>query len=183
VGHPRVAGCPPSRKAKEYRMESFHGYMNEYRKQLGKGAIQLAYRGLMEYIMDLRTHFKTSYPDYVVSGSIYYGYMDMTYFSFFPKSLKDRNLKIAIVFLHEAFRFEVWLAAYNKQVQAKYWKSFKESGWDKYHLVPTTSGADSILEYVLVDTPNFGDLNILTNQIERGTLEFIKDVDGFLSGH
>ena len=90
-------------------MESFHEFVNEYRKQLEKGAIQKAYKGLMEYIMTLRTHFKNKYPDYLVSGSIYYGYMDMTYFAFSPKSLKDRNLKIAIVFVYNPFRFEVWL--------------------------------------------------------------------------
>ena len=161
-------------------MESFHENMNEYRKQLEKGAIQEAYKGLMEYIMDLRTHFKNKYPDYFVSGSIYYGYMDMTYFSFFPKSLKLRKLKIAIVFLHETFRFEVWLAGVNKQVQTKYWKLIKESDWNKYHIVSTTKGVDSIIEYVLVDNPDFSDLDTLTKEIESGTLKFIKDVESFL---
>jgi len=164
-------------------MVSFQEYMNEYRKQLEKGAIQAAYKGLMEYIMSLRTYFKNKYPDYFVSGSIYYGYMDMTYFSFFPKSLKDRKLKIAIVFLHEAFRFEVWLAGNNKQVQSKYWKLFKESDWNKYPIVSTTKGVDSIVEYILVDNPDFSDLDTLTKQIERATLKFIKDVESFLSMH
>jgi len=161
-------------------MESFHEYINEYRKQLEKGAIKEAYKGLMEYIMGLRTHFKNKYPGYFVSGSIYYGYMDMTYFSFFPKSLKQRKLKIAIVFIHEAFRFEVWLAGVNKQVQTKYWKLIKESDWNKYHIVSTTKGADSIIESVLVDDPDFNDLDTLTKQIERETLKFIKDVESFL---
>jgi len=164
-------------------MESFHENMNEYRKQLEKSAIQEAYKGLMEYIMSLRTHFKNKYPDYFVSGSIYYGYMDMTYFSFFPKSLKDRKLKVAIVFIHEAFRFEVWLAGNNKQVQSKYWKLFKESDWNEYHIVSTTKGVDSIVEYILVEDPDFSDLDTLTEKIERGTLKFIKDVEGFLSEH
>ena len=164
-------------------MDSFHEYINEYRKQLEKGSIKQAYKGLMQYIMSLRTHFKNKYPDYFVSGSIYYGYMDMTYFSFFPKSLKHRKLKIAIVFLHDAFRFEVWLAGNNKQVQSKYWKLFKESDWNKYHIVSTTKGVDSIVEYILVDNPDFSDLDTLTKQIERGTLKFIKNVEGFLSKH
>ena len=69
-------------------MKPFHEYMNEYKKQLKKGDIKEAYKGLMEYIMDLRVFFKKKYPDYFVSGSIYYGYMDMTYFSFIPESLK-----------------------------------------------------------------------------------------------
>jgi hypothetical protein len=170
-------------KIKELNMESFHENINEYRKQLEKGAIQGAYKGLMEYIMSLRTHFKNKYPDYFVSGSIYYGYMDMTYFSFFPKSFKDRKLKIAIVFLHDAFRFEVWLAGNNKQVQSKYWKLIKESDWNKYHVVSTTNGVDSIVEYILVEDPDFSDLDALTEKIERATLKFIKDVEGFLSRH
>jgi hypothetical protein len=164
-------------------MEPFHEYIDEYRKQMEKGAIKKVYRGLMEYIMDLRTHFKTRYPDYFVSGSIYYGYMDMTYFSFIPESLKQRSLKTAIVFIHDTCRFEVWLAGYNKQVQSKYWKMFKESNWNKYHLVPTTKGADSILEHILVDNPDFRDLDKLTKQIEKETMKFIKDVESFLSKH
>jgi hypothetical protein len=164
-------------------MGSFQENMNEYRKQLEKGAIQEAYKGLMEYIMSLRTHFKNKYPDYFVSGSIYYGYMDMTYFSFSPGSLKDRKLKIAIVFIHEAFRFEVWLAGNNKGVQSKYWKLFKESDWNKYHIVSSTKGVDSIVEYLLVDNPDFSDLDTLTNKIEGSTLNFIEDVEGFLYKH
>ena len=56
-------------------MASFHQSMSEYKKQLGKGVIQEAYKGLMEYMMGLRTHFAKKYPDHFVSGSIYYGYM------------------------------------------------------------------------------------------------------------
>jgi hypothetical protein len=162
-------------------MESFQEYINEYRKQLEMGAIQVAYKGLMEYLMGLRTHFNNKYPDYFVSGSIYYGYMDMTYFSIFSKTLKERKLKIAIVFLHEKFRFEVWLSGVNKQVQTKYWKLIKESNWNKYHIVSTTKGADSIIESFLVDNPDFSDLDTLTKQIEMETLRFIKDVESFLT--
>ena len=75
-------------------MRSFEKYMNEYRKQMKTGDIKKAYRGLMEYIMELRLYFKRHYPDYFVSGSIYYGYMDMTYFSFTPKHLNDEDLKL-----------------------------------------------------------------------------------------
>ncbi len=155
--------------------------MNEYKKQLQRGAIQKAYQGLMDYIMRLRSCFEDKYPDYSVSGSIYQGYMDMTYFSFFPESLKRRGLKVGVVFVHSRFRFEVWLFGYNKGVQAKYWKLFKEIGWKRYHIPPTTKGVDSILESILVENPDFGDLDALTKQIERGTLKFIEDIENFLS--
>jgi hypothetical protein len=164
-------------------MESFQEYIDEYRKQLEKGAISKAYRGLMEYIMDLRMHLKNKYPDYFVSGSIYYGYMDMTYFSFFPKSLKDRDLKVAIVFVHESIRFEVWLAGANKQVQQIYWKLFKESDWNNYKIVSTTKGVDSVVEGILTDNPDFNDVDALTKQIEKATLIFITDIEAFLLSH
>ena len=164
-------------------MASFHESMTEYGKQLAKGTIREAYRGLMEYVMGLRSYFKNKYPDYYVSGGIYQGYMDMTYFAFFPESLKRRKLKIGIVFVHYTFKFEVWLAGYNKTVQTKYWKLIKDSNWNKYRIPSTTKGFDSIIEHVLVANPDFNDLDALTKQIERGTLEFIKDVESFLSEH
>ena len=164
-------------------MEPFHKHIDEYRKQLKRGAIQKAYRGLMEYIMSLRTYFSGRYPDHFVSGSIYYGYMDMTFFSFVPESLKRRKLKPAIVFVHEAFRFEIWLAAVNRKVQAEYRQLIAENGWNKYRLAPEAKGVDSIIEHVLVDQPDFSDLDGLTERIETGALQFIRDVEAFLSEH
>lgn len=162
-------------------MTSFHEQMVEYKKQLQKGVINKAYKGLMEYILDLRTYFKNKYPDHFVSGSIYFGYMDMTYFAFTSKTLQNKKLKIAIVFVHETFRFEVWLGGTNKQVQQKYWEFFRERNWNKYRLVPTTKDVDSILEHTLVDDPDFRDPAKLTRQIEKETLKFIKDIENFLS--
>jgi hypothetical protein len=160
---------------------AFHEAMNEYKKQLKKGDIKKAYTGLIQYFKDLRSHFNNEYPDFLVSSSIYPGYMDLTYFHFFPKSLKPRKLKIVILFIHDTFRFEVWLAGNNKKVQTKYWNLFTESNWNKYHLVSTTKGVDSILDHILIDNPDFRELNSLTKQIELGTLKFIKDVETFLS--
>jgi len=162
-------------------MGSFCENMDEYQKQMQKGVVSAAYKGLMEYIMDLRVYFKNKYPDHYVSGSIYPGLMDMTFFSFNPKPLKDRNLKVLIFFVHETFNFEVWLAAVNKQVQEEYWKMIKESGWNKFQLVPDVKGNDAILKHVCVEDPDFGDLDELTRKIEKGTLKFIKDVESFLS--
>lgn len=162
-------------------MKPFHEYMDEYRNQMAKGDIREAYRGLMEYIAGLRLYLKKKYPDYVVSGSIYPGYMDMTYFSFSTESLRRQKLKIAVVFLHDTCRFEVWLAGYNKQVQTRYWELLKEHGWNHYRIPLTVQGSDSILEYVLVEHPDFRDITSLTTQIEAGILTFIKDIEDFLS--
>ena len=164
-------------------MGSMQEYINEYKRQLDKGYIQKAYQELMQYLMALRSYFQNKYPDYIVSGNIYYGYMDMTYFSCTPESLTSRKLKIAIVFIHEKVQFEVWLAGYNRQVQRQYWKLFIESNWNKYRIPSDIKGIDSIVEYTVAGNPDFDNLNALTKHIEQGTMAFIDDIEDFLSKH
>jgi hypothetical protein len=166
-----------------FEMRAFDESMKEYQKQLKKGHIQQAYQGLMEYFNSLRLYFKRKYPNDSVSSRVYYGYMDMTYFAFVPDFLKTRKLKIAIVFLHEQFRFEIWLSGSNKKVQTKYWNFIKNSNWTKYLIPSTTEGVDSIIEHTLVDDPKFDNLDKLTKQIHNQTLNFVKDVQNFLSNH
>lgn len=162
-------------------MNSFSESMQIYKKQLQEGHIIHAYQGLMAYIGELRTYFKKELPDCSVPGNIYYGYMDMTYFAIVPDFLESRQLKIAVVFPHEDFRFEVWLAARNKQIQTKVWKQIQASGWDRYNLTPQGKGVDAILDHVIVEDPDFSDLKGLTAEIEKGVLSFIKGLKGFLS--
>ena len=153
--------------------------VNHFREQLETGSIQRAYRALLSYMMELRTHFKKTHPDYSVSG-LYQGYLDMTYFAVAPPTLKQHNLKIAIVFNYEAFRFEAWLAAANRPVQRHYWELFRDSQWADYRVVAPATGVDSILECDLADGFAAGDLDNLTAGIEAKVAQFIADVGRFL---
>jgi len=161
-------------------MQSIQEDMNELREQLRTGAIQKAYKALLNYILDLRTRFKNRYPGYFISG-LYQGYMDMTYFAIVPPSLKQRNLKIAIVFNYGAFRFEAWLAGTNRQVQRKYWEMFRDSRWTAYRVVTPATGVDSIIECTLAVNFDFGDRDSLAASIEENAVEFIDDIGRFLS--
>lgn len=162
-------------------MASFSESMQDYQQQLKRGLIQQAYRGLMEYMQGLKTFFRNRYPHAFVSGNLYQGVMDMTYFSFVPAALKSRDLKIAIVFVYDVFRFEAWLSGCNRPVQARYWEIIRESTWDQYPLVPDPLKADAILTHVLVEDPDFADPQALTARIEQGTLAFSHDIETFLS--
>ena len=161
-------------------MESLRESIIEYKKQMEKGIIQKAYRGIMDYVLQLRTHISKKYPEYSV-GNIYYGYMDMTYFPLFPKILKSRKLKIAIVFIHDTCRFEVWLSGNNRQIQKRYGELIRDNNWDKYRMDP--NNADSIIENTLEANPDFSDPDALTKKIETSTLLFIKDIEVFFSKH
>ena len=161
-------------------MSSLNKAVNEYKIQLQKGEIITAYQGLMAYFNSLRTHFQKAYPHYKVPSNIYYGYMDMTYFAIIPESFQERGLKVALVFPHQEFRFEAWLAARNKKVQAQVWGGIQSSGWTKYPLVPQGVGVDGILFHILTAEPDFSDLPALTNQIETQALSFIQNLEDFL---
>jgi hypothetical protein len=161
-------------------MENIQEYLNEYRKQLKKGEIQQAYRGLMEYMLSLRSYFQKQYPEFEVPGNLYFGYMDMTYFAIIPPELKQRKLKVAIVFLHEAFRFEVWLSGANRQIQVEFSNLLRGKGWNKYKLTADPKASDSILEHVLVTDPDFEDITGLTEKIESGAIQFIRDIQKVL---
>jgi hypothetical protein len=106
-------------------MKSLNKSIYEYGELVQKGDIREAYRGLIHYIKGLRVHFKDNYPEFGVSGNIYCGYMDMTFFSLSPKALKDKDLKIAIFFVHEKIEFEVWLTGRNIEIQTKYRELFR----------------------------------------------------------
>jgi hypothetical protein len=163
-------------------MESFDKQLCEYRKQLEKGTIKTAYQELMKYFDKLRLHLKNKQPDYFISD-VHYGLMDYTYFYFFPKQLQRQKLKVVILFTHETFKFEILLAGYNRAAQEKYWKLFKENGFNKYHLTPTAKEPDRFIDSILLDNPDFSDLDALSIQIEVGALKFIKDIQDFLTKH
>ena len=156
--------------------------MEEFREQLAEGSIQKAYRALLSYMMGLRRHFKNSNAGFAVSG-LYQGYMDMTYFALFPPLLKHHDLKIAIVFNYDAFRFEAWLAGRNRKVQRQYWELFRDSQWPEYRVVTPATGVDSIVECDLATDFDLGDPDALTAIIEAGTVAFIDDIERFLSEH
>lgn len=162
-------------------MTDFANSMIEYHNQLQKGAIQKAYRGLMDYMQALKAHFAKAYPQYALPGSLYFGYMDMTYFAIIPPSLKPRGLKIALVFAHEPFRFEVWLSGVNRDIQVHTWQALKDSGWNAYPLVADPRKTDAVVEHVIVENPDFSDLPGLTTLIEHETLAFIKDIEHSLN--
>ena len=99
-------------------MGSLNEDIREYTAQLQKGSIQRAYKGIMVFMSELKSALERKYPDYT-SSALYYGYMDMTYFAITPPPpLKDKKLKIALVYLHTENRFEYWLAAANRMIQA-----------------------------------------------------------------
>ncbi len=156
-------------------MNTLCDHIQEYQKQLNKGHIQKAYAGIMAFMSSEKSYLTDKYPEFSTS-SLYFGYMDMTYFAFTPIHLKEKKLKIAIVFLHEACRFEAWLAGSNRKIQTEVINQLSEKNLGKYQLSSVSPGIDSIIDSVLVEKPDFDKPDALRYQIEEKTIEFIEDM-------
>ena len=161
-------------------MRSLNDNIQEYRVQLRKGHIQKAYAGMISFMSELRQYLMKAHPEYIAS-SLYAGYMDMSYFSFTPADFKEKNLKIAIVYLHEKGIFEVWLAGNNKKIQSEYIELLSHRDIGNYVLSKPDPGVDSIIESILVETPDFDNYLELKVEIEMKLIEYIKDIRSFVS--
>jgi hypothetical protein len=147
--------------------------ISAYTRQLKQGELQTAYKAILDYIGRLRAHFTKKYPFYDMSA-IYQGYMDMSYFSLSPKPLKEKGLKIAVVYLHEKGAFEVWLSARNRELSKKY-ASFL-SGIPDMAVFHDNANQDAIIEYTLTTAPDFENESSLTDTLEHGVEKFMAAV-------
>lgn len=150
-----------------------------YQNLLKEGSIQRAYRGIMNTMSQIKSQLGERHPDYH-AGSLYFGYMDMTYFAFTPPDLRDRQLKIAIVYLHERNCFEIWLAGVNKNVQKKTVDWLKQFQFEGYSISEGRAGVDSIIESALVEQPDFDHPDRLVSQIDQGIKTFVENILLFL---
>jgi len=160
-------------------MKTLNQAVKEYNRQLQQGDIQTAYKGILDFIGKMRAHFIKKNELYDV-GSIYQGYMDMTYFSFVSEPLKKKRLKIAIVYLHEKGAFEVWLSARNRDLAKQYKAVFDSMILEQSAFFHDEDNLDAIIECTLTATPNFDHQDLLIGIIERGVERFVTSIDGQL---
>lgn len=160
-------------------MKTLNQLIDEYTYHLQHGEIQTAYRGILEFIGKLRADIIRKYPHYEI-GSLYQGYMDMTYFSLSTKLLKDKGLKFAIVYLHPKGAFEVWLSARNRDIAKRYESILNNNISDNITVFHDDNNQDAIVERTLTSAPNFEEQASLIETIEQGVEKFIIDINGLL---
>ena len=160
-------------------MNTLDKEIRELKKRLGDGLIQRAYRGIISHMSRLRTVFADQRGERKVGG-LYQGHFDMTCFALFPDELKERDLKLAVVFNYETFGFEVWLAARNRKVQRRYWELFRNTDYKKHRLVEPAVGVDAIVTAVLATSYPVEDEDSLTTRIVDGVAAFERDIVSFL---
>lgn len=158
-------------------MKTLNQSIGVYTNYLKQGEIQIAYKGIMDFFGKLRGDLIKKYPDYDVSG-IYQGYMDMTYFSLTTKSLREKGLKIAIVYLHEAGTFEVWLSARNREIAKDIASGMDGKRMNENGIFHDESNPDAIMESTLTVHPDFESQETLISLIKKGVEKFLSTLNG-----
>lgn len=160
-------------------MISVNKVIETYTDQLHQGELQLAYKTILDFLSKLRAEMSRRYPHYEVSG-LYQGYMDMSYFSVSTSSLKDKGLKIAIVYVHEKGDFEVWLSARNRAIAKKTATMLKCEIPSALAIFHDQNNPDAIMESVLVPKPDFDDQTTLMETIDQGVEKFILTISAWV---
>ena len=159
-------------------MKTLNDYVALYKDQLEKGDIQKAYFGLMQSIMAIKSYLSKHLSHKFSFGNMSQGYMDFTYFYYFNEFLRKRKLRFGVVLNHEKMRFEIWLMGQNADIQNEYWNILKSSPWNKNTI---TRPKYSVLEVVLVDNPDFNNLDILVEEIKNKVNELSDEVITYLN--
>ncbi len=154
------------------KKKNLNYFVSAYKELLKDGDVQVAYAELVKYIQKLKTAFSKDLGDTYSVGSVFQGYMDYTYFYLSNDFLKDKKLKLGLVFNHNHVRFEAWLLGQTKDIQEKYWQLLKNTKWINVAEMPQYS----IFEVVLVDNPDFDDLDTLTEKIKTKLISVAKDI-------
>ncbi len=105
----------------------------------------------------------------------------MSYFSLNTKLLKDKGLKIAIVYLHEKGDFEVWLSARNRDIAKSYASILNSNISGDVNLFHDINNPDAIIECILTPEPDFEDQVSLIDIIDQSVEKFITTISESLS--
>lgn len=154
------------------KKKNLNYFVAAYKELLKNGDIQVAYTELVKYVQKLKTAFSKDLGDTYSVGNVFQGYMDYTYFYLSNDFLKDKKLKLGLVFNHNHVRFEAWLLGQTKDIQEKYWELLKNTKWIHGSEMPQYS----IFEVILVDNPDFNDLDTLTENIKNKLVSVAEDI-------
>ena len=100
--------------------------LNEYKTLLQTTDLIEAYQEFIKLFRFLRIELEKTMTEYRFQGNIAENGMDYSYLLFWTEEIKSKGLKIAVVFVHRDFRFEVWVSGFNRKYQSKYYDILKD---------------------------------------------------------
>lgn len=139
--------------------------LSEYKELLQTTNLRECYQEFIKLFRYIRVSLEKSMPEYKFQGNIVENGMDYSYFLFTNKNLKEKGLKMAVVFVHSNFQFEVWLSGYNRNHQLKYYDLLKGKNIP-FELTDNPTRKDYILRVTLEGYVDLSDVSFLIKEIK-----------------
>lgn len=159
--------------------QSLSQSIEDYTRAVSAGGFPRAYRGILAALTAFQTAWKQSHPA-DAAGALYPGYLDMSFVSFAPESLRQKRLKISLVYLHAEGVFNLWLAAGNRAIQAETSAALRGKQIGPYELSVLKPGVDAIIALDLPKPYAFDDPQRLTQSLMRAAEAFAADMVALL---
>ena len=173
--------CIPLEKTENIKLgETNSVNFSDYGKQDKHCNSNLDYHQLINYMKELRAFFQKEYEMNFKLGNIYRGSPEYSYFSLTTEELRKLKLKFVIILNHQLMQFEICLSGQNKDIRKKYWKLFKGSDWNKYHITESINNSLMIIDHITVKNPDFSNKRNLTELIEKESLKFINEIKNII---
>lgn len=154
-------------------------YLETYKSLLATTELQLGYQEFIKLFRFLRIELEKELPDFSFSGNIVENNMDFAYFQLTDKDLREKGVKIQVVFVHKSFRFEVWVSGYNRKIQCSYYNKLKNQHL-KYYLNDNPERIDYIFKAEIENNIELHSGDIVISKIKPVVLEMITFVKNHL---
>lgn len=147
-------------------MSQFKEKIDRYTREVAVGDLPQVYRKILDSLSEIRRMIQKNHSDLVV-GSLYPGYMDISFFALVSPELKARQLKLVLVYVHATGAFEGWLAGINRGVQKQYYSLLEGRDLGAWTLSSFGPGIDHLIKITLVEDPDFEALLLLVEKIDE----------------
>ncbi len=97
-----------------------------YKELLLTTQLQAGYQEFIKLLRYIRILLENELDSYEFSKSVVENHMEFSYFQLFNKELKEKGLKVQVVFVHKEFQFEVWVSGYNRKIQCAYYNQLRD---------------------------------------------------------
>lgn len=95
----------------------------EYKKLQDTTNIQDCYQHTIQALKYICSKLEEEMTNYHFMNRFVENQMNFSYFQLTNDSLKNKKLKIQVIFVHKTCTFEVWISGYNRKTQKNYYSS------------------------------------------------------------
>lgn len=147
----------------------------QYCRAVALGEFPRAYRGIVSALQQFKSAWEHAHPG-ESAGSLYQGYLDMSFVAVAPANLAAKRLKISLVFLHDSGIFTLWLTAGNRAIQKRVSDSLARVPLKGYTLNTLEPGVDAIISRDLDQPYAFDEPDVLTRRLLSAVESFAEDM-------